>query len=205
MNLIAALSFFIVMLVLAALPSASVALIVTRSATHGIKNGIAAAIGIVTGDVLLIALVLLGLSIIAENCGVFFGVLKYAGGAYLIWLGFSLQRAKPAFDTVTQQTSPSSLITSVLAGLLLTLGDVKAILFYASLFPSLFDLSSLTATEIAIIIALTVFSVGGVKVAYALIARRLVKKFHNASIARSAKTLAGGLLMGTGTYLIAKA
>ena len=202
MNLFAALSFIIIMLALAALPSASVALVVTSSATQGIRNGVAAAIGIVAGDLVLIALVLLGLSVLAETMGIFFAILKYAGGAYLIWLGYSLLRANTGSDKLTQQGGPGSLFASAFAGLMLTLGDLKAILFYASLFPSLFDLSELTETDIAFVVATTVFTVGGVKLIYALAARRLAVRVSSPKLHRSTRTLGGGMLVGMGAYLI---
>jgi len=50
------------MALLAALPSASVALVITRSATLGVANGIAVSAGIVLGDLIFILLAIFGLS-----------------------------------------------------------------------------------------------------------------------------------------------
>ena len=50
------LSLFLALTVLAALPSSSVALVVVRSARYGVGQGVAAAIGITLGDLLLAAL-----------------------------------------------------------------------------------------------------------------------------------------------------
>jgi hypothetical protein len=50
------LAFLLIMLALAAMPSASVALVVARSATHGVPNGLPAAVGIVPGDLVFVAL-----------------------------------------------------------------------------------------------------------------------------------------------------
>jgi threonine/homoserine/homoserine lactone efflux protein len=57
------------MLVLAAIPSASVALVVTRSATLGIKNGISVACGIVLCDLIFVALAILGMGFLAKQWG----------------------------------------------------------------------------------------------------------------------------------------
>lgn len=84
MTWLGAVTLFLIMLTLAALPSASVALVVTRSATAGFANGVAVALGIVVGDLLFVALAILGLSLLAETMGAFFAILKYLGGAYLI-------------------------------------------------------------------------------------------------------------------------
>ncbi len=204
MDMVAVLTFFLVMLGLAALPSASVALVVTRAATSGVQNGIAVAAGIVVGDLIFVALVLFGMSVLAETMGGFFSVLKYIGGGYLIWLGCSLLRSKTKLNDLGEQAAPSSLVASLLAGMALTLGDLKAILFYASLFPSLFDVAALSTTDVTSIVTITVVTVGGVKTMYALAARSIVERFSSAPATRHAPKLAGGLLVGTGTYLIAK-
>ena len=87
MNLLEVLMLFLILSTLAAIPSASVALVVTRSATFGVANGIAVAAGIVLADLLFIALVLLGLTVLAETMGGFFMLVRYAGALYLVWLG----------------------------------------------------------------------------------------------------------------------
>ena len=62
MNLFATLILFTIMIVLAAVPSCSVALVVTRAATLGIRDGAAVAAGIVVGDLTFAALAILGMS-----------------------------------------------------------------------------------------------------------------------------------------------
>ena len=205
MDFISTSSFFLIMLALAAMPSASVALVVTRSATLSVQNGIAVSIGIVGGDLVFIALALLGMSVLAETLGAFFSLIKYIGGAYLIWLGFSLLRSKPTIDNLVESNNNSStLLASALSGFVLTLGDIKAIFFYASLFPSLLDVASLTVTDLVSIVAVTFLTVGGVKIVYALSARKVVEKIRYTAASRHAQTVAGSCLMGAGTYLIAK-
>ena len=94
MSIIQAFTLFVLMIGLAALPSSSVALVVARSATAGVSNGIAVSIGIVLGDLLFVFLAILGLTAIAELMGGFFAVVKVAGGLYLLGFGISLLIAK---------------------------------------------------------------------------------------------------------------
>ena len=77
MSIIETISLFGIMAALAAMPSTSVALVVTRSATLGVGNGIAVAMGIVLGDLVFIMLAILGLSVVAEAMGNLFVVIKY--------------------------------------------------------------------------------------------------------------------------------
>jgi len=204
MSLIATLTLFTIMIVLAAVPSCSVALVVTRAATLGIRNGVAVAAGIVVGDLTFVTLAIFGMSALAETMGTFFAIVRYIGAAYLIWLGFSLIYSRKSTVVPTTNFGGSTIIASFASGLLLTLGDVKAILFYASLFPTFVDMANLTVLDIMVIFAVTVFTVGGVKLIYAFAARSIVSRLHIQRSNLYAKTLAGSLMIGTGTYIIMK-
>lgn len=193
------------MLVLAAIPSASVALVVTRSATLGIKNGISVALGIVVGDLIFVTLVIVGMSFLAETMGSFFAVLRYAGGAYLIWLGVTLLRSEKKMNLRESSSSKMALSASFLSGLLLTLGDIKAILFYASLFPAFVDMASLNMADIVGIVSATILAVGGVKIFYAITAQRIVARFNNPNAQKLARKSAGCCMIGAGTLIVTKA
>ena len=67
------------------------------------------------------------------------------------------------------------LTSSLTAGLLLTLGDQKAILFYFVFFPAFADLDRLTSLDTAMILIVAAVAVGAAKLAYALAAVRAVK------------------------------
>lgn len=198
-------SLFCIMLALAALPSASVALVVTRSATMGICDGIAVALGIVLGDLVFVVLAILGLSAVAQAMGGVFMVIKYLGACYLIYLGFSLWRGKGDQRSYSQaKRTKGGLLKSFLAGFILTLGDIKAIFFYASLLPLFLDLSALRADALLTVMLITITTVGGVKVAYALLAIKIKTVSENNRYSRLVRKSGGAVLMGAGSYLIVK-
>lgn len=199
------LSLLLVMITLAAIPSSSVALVVVRSATLGVRNGIAAALGIVVGDLIFVALAIAGLVAIAEVMGTLFAVLRYAAAAYLIWFGISLIRGGAKSPGGLENAHRAGgMSVSFAAGVALTLGDVKAILFYAALFPVFVDVSALTSFDIAAIGAITVIGVGGVKAAYAVAARSVANASRGFPFRRPIRIAAGTMMIGTGGYLIAK-
>ncbi len=196
---------FGIMVVLAALPSSSVALVIARAAILGTANGIAVAMGIVLGDLIFVALAIFGLSIVAETLGSFFVVVKILGGLYLIFLGIKLFNAKSgSFHAPTSAKKSRNLFTSFAAGFLLTLGDIKAIFFYASLFPMFVNLSSINAQEIITIIAITITSVGSIKVAYAVLGTRITYFVRHPKHGKTCQKTAGCLLVGTGSYVAFK-
>lgn len=205
MGILEAASLFLVMLTLALIPSSSVALVVTRSVTHGVPNGISVSLGIVVGDLIFILLAILGLSVIAETMGWLFLTIKYIGATYLIWLGYTLLTSESTTAISVEKTKQKgSLVASFLAGLFLTLGDVKAIFFYVSLFPTFVNLETLNLTDVAIIILVTIVTVGGVKIFYAISASKLASMSKGYNLERKAKKVAGGFMLGAGGYLIVK-
>jgi threonine/homoserine/homoserine lactone efflux protein len=201
---VSAILLFLALFGLALLPSASVTLVVTRSATRGLRNGLAASAGIVAGDLLFVSLSLTGMTLLAHSLGAFFSILKTLGGLYLIWLGISLLRASPASLGNVPDSRKTTLGTSFLAGVFLTLGDLKAILFYASLLPAFLDLNSLSPASVALVVVITVAAVGLAKVVYALAALRIVSAFRATKARKVGRTLSGGVLIGTGSYLATK-
>jgi len=205
MNIIESATLLGIMMTLAALPSASVILVVARSATSGVRNGIAVACGIVLGDLVFVVLTMLGLSVIAETMGSLFILIKYLGAIYLIFLGLTLLMKKDVMEITANKTSEkTSLIASFLAGFFLTIGDIKAIFFYISLFPLFIDLSVLQARDILAIVAITIIGVGSVKIAYALSASKIALLAKNHKFDNAARKTAGGLMIGAGSYLMVK-
>lgn len=206
MSLDESLILFATLALLAALPSTSVVLVVTRSATAGLRQGLAVAVGIVLGDLIFVAIALLGLSALADALGGLFLLIKLLGGLYLIWLGGRMLLSGSAISAArAEPPTASGLLGSVVAGLLLTLGDLKAILFYASLFPLFVDLEAVGSADLLLIILITTLSVGGVKLAYAIAARKLAVFLPSACFGRVARRGAGLLLLGAGGYLITSA
>lgn len=153
-------ALFGAMLVLAAIPSSSVLLVISRSAAEGFIHGVVTALGIVAGDIVFILIAILGLSLLADSMGDMFVLVKYLGAAYLFWMGISLLLTKSQtmkFDG----SAEASLAASFMSGLLFTLTDQKAILFYLGFFPAFVDLLSLTLIDIGVIVSITLIAVGG--------------------------------------------
>lgn len=209
MTIANAFALFLLMGALAAIPSSSVALVVARSAILDVKNGMATAAGIVAGDLIFMTMAILGMTALAEQMGTLFVVIKYLAAAYLIWFGIGLIRSQRQKTTFTGGPAHlgktgSDLAASFGAGLLLTLGDIKAIFFYASLLPTFLDLAALTALDIFVVSAITIIAVGSVKAAYAVGARKLSRLTRGFAYERQLKIASGGLLVGAGAYLLLK-
>ena len=201
-------SLFATMLVLALVPSLSVLAVTARAVALGLRHGVAATLGIVAGDLIFIIVAVLGLSVLAEVAGAYLVVLSYAGGVYLIWLGIRLWRSAPVMSApgaAAPAAEPTPLFSSLMAGLLLTLGDQKAILFYFVFFPAFADLDRLTPLDTGLILLVAAVAVGAAKLAYALAAIRAVIFIGGTAghaVAIFLNRLAALILMVVGGFLI---
>ena len=194
-------SLFFAMVLLAALPSTSVLTVVARSLSAGFWHGGVTALGIVTGDIIFILFAAYGLSILATTLVSVFVVIKCVGSAYLITLGVTLWRANTTAIKINGVDKPAW-ISSFLTGLLITLGDQKAILFYIGFLPAFVDLSNLTVTDTSLIIAIAIGAVGGVKLAYAYMAERAQRLLQKPKAHMLINRAAGSAMILTGLYLV---
>lgn len=199
MTVAATAALFLALAFMAALPSVSVIAVSARAAAFGFGHGALTALGIVVGDLLFILLALFGLAFLATALGEGFQLLRYLGAVWLIGVGIALWRSR--MEPARYEELPSaSAWASFLMGLVITLGDHKAILFYLGFLPAFVDLATLSPTDIGLVAGATVLAVGGVKLAYAWTASRAGGLFA-AGTTRTMNRLAGGLLVALGIYL----
>ena len=191
------------MTVLAIVPSVSVMAVTARAAAFGFTHGLFTALGIVFADILFILVAVYGLALIAEMMGDQFRLIQYIGAIYLIWLGISLWRAEAkarSSDSIRQSSWSSSFLT----GLLITLGDQKAILFYLGFFPAFIDLSVMTPVDTLIIVLIAILAVGGAKLVYAFLADRASLMFKNSRAVHGINILAACIMIAVGIALLLK-
>jgi len=156
--------------------------------------------GIISGDYVFIVLAVFGLATLAEIMGDFFVVIKYIGAAYLFFLGFRLITAKESNQT-DLSNKPYSKSANYLVGLLTTLGNPKAILFYVSFYPAFLDLKQVSLLDVATLILIATLSVGLVMVCYAYIAAKTKSRFKASPRTRYLKYGSGTLLVGGGVLV----
>lgn len=195
-------SMVLVMLALSAVPSASVAWVVTQSASFGIRHGIAASLGIAAGDLLFVLLALNGMHSLAENLGPLFLVIKSVGAIVLLVLGAQLIRKRKQSSSSSPGRMSSSRWTPFVTGFLITMGDAKALVFYATLFPVFVDLHTVTRAEMILIATITAVTVAAVKIVYAVFAVQISQRMQNPKWAQHGALLAGVVLMGAGVAIL---
>ena len=189
-----------VMLIAALIPGVSVMTVVARTLQGGLKHGVAATLGIVTGDAIFIALAVYGLTLLAGALGEQFAIVKLLAGIWLLWLGAGLLKTTPA-SPARDKANDLSLRGSFTLGLMITLGDQKALLFYMGLLPALVDASQLSILDATAILLLAVIALSS-KLVYAVLAARSGKRLAHSGSLHIINIIAACILLVTGVYLL---
>jgi threonine/homoserine/homoserine lactone efflux protein len=151
------------MIVLAATPGPGVFGSMAKAAAEGFKMSLFFIGGLVLGDIIFLSLALLGLSAISKMMGDMFVAIRIVGGLYLIYLGIKMFRSSPN-STNTKTNWEENKWQTCVSGFLLTLGNPKPILFYASVLPTIINFNEvrlIDALVMMMLVALVSFSVLG--------------------------------------------
>lgn len=197
------LALFGAMLIVALVPGPAVFAVIARTFSSGFSRGLMIIVGITLADFIFILLALFGLSIISEIMGTAFLIVKFASAAYLIWLGINLIRSKVSAEDI-KVSKESSLLANVMTGLMINLGNPKAIVFYIGLFPAFMDVSQVVTADVLAIMAVATIVFGSVNTCYALLALRAKKMLNNPNALSLINKTAGTLMVSTGALVAIK-
>ena len=126
-----------------------------RAMSGGFASAWPLALGVVIGDVLWPLLAIMGVSWIVSEFSYFLTAMKWVAVAMFLIMGFMLiQHAGRPIDGNSKLTRPGKW-AGFIAGLVVILGNPKAILFYMGLLPGFFDLSQLTRWDVVAICAIS--------------------------------------------------
>ncbi len=180
--------------VLVAIPGPNVALIVANSLRNGFRAGVATVLGTTAGVALQLGLVVFGLAAIIAIAAEALQWIKWAGVAYLIYLGIRTWR-EPADDLDSVKAAP----TMFWRGCLVAVVNPKTLLFNAAFIPQFVGSESATISSLAIVasVFLAVLFAGDVAwAAFASSARSALRRYATAR-----NRLTGGFLTAAGIGL----
>ena len=114
-------------------------LALTHGALHGRRKAMYTIVGGALGFVIVIALSMFGIGALLQTSIVWLTVLKWLGGAYLIWLGIQVWRSPPLSLDPTSSAEPRAGWSMFQQGALSAITNPKAILFFAAFLPQFLD------------------------------------------------------------------
>jgi threonine/homoserine/homoserine lactone efflux protein len=192
-------AFVVAIIVFLAIPGPGNLALLTATGKGGVRAGMAATLGVIAGDQVLLWLAVAGLSAVLINYPSLYSSVKWAGAAYLIGLGYSLFNAEPG-DAPVLDMKPDHYFRQ---GLFITVLNPKAIVFYLAFFPLFVDpkihLGLITFCFMALTIAALTLAYGLVVV---LLAHHLAARVRANPLASvMLNKVAGALLIGFGLKL----
>jgi len=159
------------------------------------------ALGVVIGDAVWPFLAILGVSWIVAQYADFMIILRLIAVAVFVWMGVGLIRhADRPVGTDSRLTRPGG-FAGFVAGLAVILGNPKAILFYMGVLPGFFDLTRITAPDIAAIVALSMSIPLIGKLIFATIIDRARRLLTSPAALRRMNLTAGALLIAVGLVI----
>ncbi len=193
-------AFVAAILVFLLIPGPGNLALMTSTSKGGIAGGLAATLGVILGDQVLLWLAVAGVAALLTTYPWVFHAVQALGALYLAWLGGKMLLAKPGAVPILA-IQPGHYLRQALA---ITLLNPKAIVFYMAFFPLFVDPALhqglLTFAFMAVTIALLTFCYGLCSV---LLTNFLTKRLRaNSFIPRALEKLAGLFLVGFGVRLL---
>jgi threonine/homoserine/homoserine lactone efflux protein len=156
----------------AAIPGPGVTALVARALGSGFRASLVMSLGLMLGDLIYLTAVVLGLAFVAQTFGMVFLIVKWLGVLYLAWLAWGFWTTGITPETVEAKKGSGGYFASFLAGLAVTLGNPKTMIFYLALTPTLIDLRTITFPDYMILAGLTALVLLVVLVPYLIMAAK---------------------------------
>jgi threonine/homoserine/homoserine lactone efflux protein len=193
------LAFVAACLALALLPGPIVTLLIANGLRHGTRAALINIAGVQLGLTIVIGIVAIGLTTLMATLGYWFDWVRFAGAAYLVWLGIKLIR-EPVEGVESDTPPPPPRGGFFLQGLLVSLSNPKLLLFFGAFIPQFMDMSRDHASQVTLL-GVTFMVIAGITDGlYALLAGR-ARSFFSARRTRLMSRISGGFMIGGGIWL----
>lgn len=192
-------AFVVAIIVFLAIPGPGNLALITSTGKGGIPGGLAATLGVIAGDQVLMWMAVAGVAALLAAYPAAFAFVQWAGAAYLAWLGWKMLAAKPG-DAPVLNIRPRQYFQQALT---ITLLNPKAIVFYMAFFPLFVDPQKhqglVTFGAMAATIAVLTFAYG---LAVVLLTHCLAERMRaSPRITQLLNKVAGVFLIGFGIKL----
>ena len=194
-------AFLVAAVVLAITPGPGIAYVVARTVAGGRFEGLASCIGTGIGGLLHVLAAALGLSLLVAESAMAFGLLKYLGAAYLVYLGVRMLRRKDA-TFVLPGVAAQGAARALREGILVEALNVKTALFFLAFLPQFVAPALPLAPQLVLLGSVCVVLNTLADVAAVLAAQRLLATGPaRAARAQLLTRISGVTMLGLGAFL----
>src|SRR3954451_9380222 len=199
MSMQAYLAFVAACIALALLPGPIVTLVIANGLRHGTRAALTNILGVQVGLLIVIGILAVGLTSLMATMGYWFDWVRFAGAAYLVWLGIKLVRS-PVEGIGSGEAPPPPRGGFFLQGFVVALSNPKLLVFFGAFIPQFMDMSKDHFSQVALL-GFTFLATGAVTDSvYAILAGR-ARLFFSAQRTRLLSRISGGFMIGGGIWL----
>jgi threonine/homoserine/homoserine lactone efflux protein len=185
-------AFAVAIIIFLAIPGPGNLALLTATGKGGVRAGLAATLGVIAGDQVLLWMAVAGVSALLTTYPAAFVTVQWLGAVYLVWLGAKLLGTKMG-DGPVLELKPHHYMRQAM---FITLFNPKAIVFYMAFFPLFVDPAIhqglVTFAAMAATIAVLTFAYGLVLV---LLAHFLAARVRSSAVASFVLNKSAGLLL----------
>ncbi len=185
-------------------PGPSIAVLVSQVLTRGAATVVPFVAAMWIGEAAWLAAALAGLSVVAERLHLVFVVVKWVGLAYLVLLAVRMWRAPTDPETRAEGVPGGSTLARFAAGMALTLGNPKIMVFYVALLPSLVDVAAVGVREWALLTAVQVAVMAVTDLGWIGLATRVRGLFRSPRAMRLANRTSALAMGGAATVIASR-
>ncbi len=186
------------------IPGPSMLLALTHGIQYGARKAVASAMGNVVVTLIQAAVSIAGLGAVLLTSETVFTAIKWAGAAYLIYIGISLFRAPEMnFNTSedNKQRQEKSAWKMFLQAAIVTAGNPKAIVFFTAIFPQFIQTGQNYFIQFGILLSLLSLIAFVCFMLYAICGQRLLFLFNKNKVRKYFNKVTGGTFIGAGIAL----
>lgn len=203
MDLTALVIFAGALLVAAGSPGPSIAALVARVLTRGHRDVMPFLAAMWIGEAIWLTLAVWGLASIAATFQFLFVAIKWAGVAYLLFLAWKMWNA-PADIARDDLPASGSAAKMFAAGLAVTLGNPKIMVFYLALLPTIIDLGHITLLGWGELVVTMLFVLIAIDLAWVALAARARLLLKSGRAIRIANRFSAGMMAAAASAIVAR-
>jgi threonine/homoserine/homoserine lactone efflux protein len=199
MSLQAYLAFVAACVALALLPGPIVTLVIANGLRHGTRAALINILGAQAGLAIVIAVVAIGLTSLMATMGYWFDWVRFAGAAYLVWLGIKLIRF-PVEGLKTDEPPAPPRGGFFLQGFVVLLSNPKVLVFFGAFIPQFMDMNRDHVSQVALLGVTFMVIAAMTDGMYALLSGR-ARLIFSSRRTRVLSRVSGGFMIGGGIWL----
>lgn len=198
-------AFLITTAIFAYIPGPAMLYAAAQTLARGRWSGLMAAFGIHLGCYVHVIAAAAGLSVLFHAVPVLYMAVKFAGAAYLIWLGIGLFRARAKGDAAMPGLAPKSGRRAFFESITVEVLNPKTAVFFVAFLPQFIDPSAAFPVWVQFVLLGTIVNLifSSADIVCVVLAGAVITKLQRSSRAQRLMQRAGGaLLVGLGAHLV---